>query len=71
MMVNQAIANAIRTNELGSIQGQLNNAETGSIPFEVSPAQLHLDGLLNESVGRQNEIRKDFFMRAVATGRRR
>ncbi|WP_422390173.1 hypothetical protein [Arthrobacter sp. N1] len=41
------------------------------IPFEVSLAKLHLDGVLNESVGRQNEIRKDSFMRAVAAGRRR
>ncbi|MHA7209597.1 hypothetical protein [Arthrobacter sp. MDT1-65] len=48
---------------------QLSNAEAGSIPFEVSLAQLAIDGLINESVGRMNEIRKDSIMRAVAAGR--
>lgn len=70
MLVNPAISNAIRTNELGSIQGQLNNRDTDSIPFEVSLTSLFLDGRINESAARAAEITNGSFGRQKTADRR-
>lgn len=59
LIMNQAIGNMIRNNELEGIAGQLAATDTGSIPFEKSLANLVRDGKVTESVAQRAEIRKD------------
>ncbi|MEH0110714.1 ATPase, T2SS/T4P/T4SS family [Tersicoccus sp. MR15.9] len=61
LVANDAVRNAIRTNNLESITDQLRNQGSGSIPFEVSLARLFADRKINESVARRAEIRPGSF----------
>lgn len=67
---NPAIANMIRQNDLEGIQGQLNSAKSGCIPFEVSLVNLVMDGVVRESTAERAEIRPGSFNRQKAVGRR-
>jgi twitching motility protein PilT len=70
LIMNQAISNMIRNNELEGIAGQLNSKDTGSIPFEVSLANLVLDGKVMRSVAEKVEIRQGSLAEQLEAGRR-
>lgn len=70
LIMNQAIGNMIRMNELEGIAGQLNSKDTGSIPFEVSLANLVLDGKVMRSVAEKVEIRDGSLKEQLEAGRR-
>lgn len=67
---NPAIANMIRQNDLEGIQGQLNSAKSGCIPFEVSLVNLVSHGLVRESTALRAEIKPDSYLRQKAAGPR-
>lgn len=70
MLMNPAISNMIRNNDLDGIAGQLSDRESGSIPFEVSLANLVLDGKIMESTAVRAELRKDSVREQMKAGRR-
>lgn len=70
LLMNPAISNMIRTNNLEGIVAQLNDKESGNIPFEVSLARLVLDGIVNEKTAERSELRAGSFKRAFLAGRR-
>lgn len=70
MMMNSAIANMIRQNDLEGIASQLMVKSSGSIPFEVSLVNLVADGLVNESTAARAELTPGSYMRQKAAGRR-
>lgn len=67
---NPAIANMIRQNDLEGIQGQLNAAKSGCIPFEVSLVNLVSDGVVRESTAERAELKQGSYARQKAAGRR-
>lgn len=70
LIMNQAISNMIRNNELEGIAGQLGAKDTGSIPFERSLANLVLDGKVMRSVAEKVEIRHGSLAERLGDGRR-
>ncbi|MCC3292568.1 type IV pilus twitching motility protein PilT [Arthrobacter sp. zg-Y1110] len=70
MMMNSAIANMIRQNDLEGIASQLMVKSSGSIPFEVSLVNLVADGIVNESAAIRAELTPGSYMRQKAAGRR-
>lgn len=58
LIMNPAISNMIRMNELEGIAGQLNDKDSGSIPFEKSLARLVRDGKVMRKVAEKAEIRE-------------
>ncbi|MCC3299249.1 type IV pilus twitching motility protein PilT [Arthrobacter caoxuetaonis] len=70
MMMNSAIANMIRQNDLEGIASQLMVKSSGSIPFEVSLVNLVADGIVNESAALRAELTPGSYMRQKAAGRR-
>jgi twitching motility protein PilT len=70
LLMNPAISNMIRNNELDGIASQLNDKDSGSIPLEVSLAKLVMDGVVMESVATRAELRKDSVRDQIRSGRR-
>lgn len=71
LIMNQAISNMIRNNELQGIASQLADTAAGSISFETSLANLVLDGQVMESVARRAEIRTGSLDEQLNAKRRR
>lgn len=70
MMMNSAISNMIRQNNLEGIASQLMVKESGSIPFEVSLVNLVADGAVNEKSAMRAELNPGSYLRQKAAGRR-
>lgn len=70
MMMNSAISNMIRQNNLEGIASQLMVKDSGSIPFEVSLVNLVSDGVVNEKAAQRAELNPGSYLRQKAAGRR-
>ncbi|MCU6480157.1 type IV pilus twitching motility protein PilT [Arthrobacter sp. A2-55] len=70
MMMNPAIANMIRENNLEGIASQLMVKDSGSIPFAVSLVNLVADGTVNEFAAERAELTPGDYRRQKSAGRR-